>query len=249
MIVSTSFAQNPPLKIGVSRYSPPFVIQGGNNHFYGFDISMMNEICAMIQRDCQYYPMHFDELLDAVVSKKVTVAVSSIIITAERSQIVNFSLPYLPSKSRFLARADLASQKFSWQLLNDKRIGVSRGSVFYAEIQKMNLKNPDIVFYETDEEIIEALNEAKIELTLMDSPTAVYWESHSSGSLKILGEPITYGYGLGIAVNREEGPLLKAINQALLNYQKSHDFTKNYNIYLDELNLDPVSTPNVKILE
>ena len=89
------FAQGEPLNIGIETFDPPFVIQGANKKIYGFDVDMMNSLCHIINRTCQYHVMRFDELLNAVVTKKIDEAVSSITITPGRSKLVNFSLPYL----------------------------------------------------------------------------------------------------------------------------------------------------------
>lgn len=40
------------------------------------------------------------------------------------------------------------------------------------------------------------------------------------------------GYGLGIAVNRENSVLLKSLNDALVEYQRSDKYKENYNKYM-----------------
>ena len=82
---SLSFSQNPPLKVGVVSFEPPFVMQA-KNHFYGFDISLMERICKGLDRPCQYQLMRFEELIPAVVNGDIDVAVSAITITLPQSQ-------------------------------------------------------------------------------------------------------------------------------------------------------------------
>ena len=147
--MSQSYAVNPPLRVAVSHFMPPFVIQGANQQFYGFDIAMMGFICARLERHCQFYPMSFDKLLDAVINKKADVAVSSITITADRAELVNFSTPYLPSRSRFVATTELASAKYTPTLLDNKKIGVQKGTIFANQIKSINIKNPTITYFDS----------------------------------------------------------------------------------------------------
>ncbi len=74
----------------------------------------------------------------------------------------------------------------------------------------------------------------KIDFALMDSPSAYFWDIHSSGALKMIGDPIPSGIGFGIAVNKEETLLLHAINKALLIYLQSDDFKLHKSVYFDE---------------
>ena len=234
-LCSTLYAAGEPLNVGIESFTPPFVIQGSDNNIYGFDVEMMSSLCKMMQRTCQFRVMRFDELLPAVASKKIDVAVSSITITAERSQTVNFSIPYLLSYSRFLTtRVQGANQTFSLDLLNNKKIGVAAGTVFANEIQMMGVKNASIQSYPTTEAALEALNNGEVDFILVDNPTATYWAANSANAFVTIGEPYMYGYGFGIAVNKTETNLLQTINKLLVQYQGSDEYKMNYTRYLQQ---------------
>lgn len=235
LLMSPLYAAGPPLNVGIESFSPPFVMQGANKEVYGFDIDMMNYICETINRTCLFHIMKFDQLLTAVANKQIDVAVSSITITADRSQIVDFTIPYLLSYSRFLTKHTAsAHEKFSLDLLKGKRIGIETGTIFVDQIRDMGIKDPIISYYPRDEELLEALSNGEVDYVLLDNPTALYWEANSSGSFKVIGQPYMYGYGLGIAINTTERSLLQEINQALLKFQSSDEFTLDYNRYLDQ---------------
>ena len=227
-------AQNPPLRVAVNRFEPPFVMQGANKQLFGYDISMMKYICAESQRDCNFIPMDFKNLIPALVNNEADAAIGAIGINAERALQVNFSIPYLPRYSRFLTRSNLAKEPFNPMFLDNKAIGIVSGSVFESEIRRMGIKNPDIQQYDFEGDIIDALANEEIDLALLDAPTTLYWQSKSSGLLKAYGPPMPYGFGLGIAVNRDSGNLLREINLALTKYLKSKEFKKNFSMYLEE---------------
>ena len=231
-IISTVQAKNPPLRIAVTQYSSPFVMQG-ENQLYGFDIAMMSYICPMIGRDCEYQLMDFDKIIPAITANKVDIGISAITITADRAKEVNFSMPYSASESRFLGKTSLSKVPFNFTLLEKSRRGVKSGTVFIDEINSLGIKNPNIEEFDDEGTMIEALIKGSVDLILVDQPTAMYWQQQASDKLIALGHPITYGYGYGIAVSPAEPVLLKAINQALIQYKTSKEYQNNKFMYLN----------------
>ncbi|KTC66189.1 putative amino acid ABC transporter, periplasmic binding protein (plasmid) [Legionella adelaidensis] len=227
------FAQGPTLRVAVAHNFPPFVMRGANSQFYGFDIAMMNYICKTLDRPCRFIPMDFVQLLNAVIEGKADVAVSSITITVERSQIVNFSIPYLPSKSHFLAGPDTPVQNFSLDLINGKRVGVETGTIFSNQLEQMGAKNVEKVSYAREDDIIQALSDGEIDFALVDAEAAVYWQSYTTGILKVIGPPFPHGFGYGIVISKDNLNLLTSINQALKNYIQSEEYKKNVRMYIE----------------
>lgn len=225
------FGQGEPLNIAVDNFSPPFVMRGANNTFYGFDIELMQNLCTTINRTCKFIPMPFKDLIPGVEAKKYDVAVSAITITPERAAVVNFTTPYMISQCRFLGTKDLATQPFSLAMLNDKSIGVEQGTVFSQVLQNLGVKAANIKTYDSLNSILEDMVAGNLDAALLDGPTAQYWSSDSSNSLTVLGSPFTYGYGFGIAVNKENSVLLQQLNDAITKYQNSEQYKKDYDRY------------------
>jgi polar amino acid transport system substrate-binding protein len=141
---SGAYAQKVPLHVAIATFEPPFVIQGTHKEIYGFDADLMSSLCQMLNRTCQFHIMRFEQLLDAVAKQKMDVAIGSITITPERSKIVNFSLPYLVSSSRFVEKQIVSNQIFSLDKLNNKKIGIGTATVFGDQLITMGVKNPII---------------------------------------------------------------------------------------------------------
>ncbi len=228
-------AQPLPLRVAIEVFEPPFVMQAANNQVHGFDISLILTICRGIGRTCQFQVMPFNDLLAAVENNEADVAISAITITVPRARRVNFSLPYLSSVSRFLTTKQFSRQPFTLQNLNNKRIGVEQGSIFAEQIVNLGIGNATVVPYETVHELIDSLNNNDVDLVLMDNHSAVFWEIQSSGLLKTYGMPLEYGFGYGIAINRQNNTLLSQINTVLLKYQQSEDFKKSYRKYFGNI--------------
>ncbi|KTD64306.1 transporter substrate-binding domain-containing protein [Legionella spiritensis] len=238
IFISPLQAQNNVLKIAVSFYDPPFVIQISDNNFYGFDIAMMEDICKIIGYKCQYMVVPANQLLLAVQKKQADLAISSIIITRERVGLVNFSLPYLVSEARFLGPKKHAGQFFSIDKLHNKKIGIS-DDAYTAHLNIIGVNNPDIISYDQNDIMIDALHQGKIDFVLVDAPTTHFWNLHSSGALVALGEPMAFGAGLGIAIHPDNRQLLERINHALIVYHNSENFKEDYEKYLINLPVIP----------
>jgi polar amino acid transport system substrate-binding protein len=229
-----SFLVNAPLKIGVGGFYPPFIMRGANQELFGFDIDMMSDICQLMKRSCTFQPMRFRQLIPALMNNQIDVAVNAMAITIERSKLVDFSMPYLLSYSRFLTTHTFSNPRFSLQLLAGKRIGVGGDSVFNQEIREMSIVNPIIVEFRGShsvENLIEALSTGKIDYVLMDNSSALYWAANVN-NIEVTGKPIMYGYGLGIAVHQQNTILLQSINKALLQYVYTNEYLKGYNRYI-----------------
>lgn len=231
VIYFSSAAAQPPLRVAIAEFIPPFSMQAGDQHIFGFDIEMMRSICKSIERECQFKSMPFGEIIPALVNNEADIGVSGIAITLERSKLVNFSRPYLPSNALFLSSLRGADENFTIELLANKRIGVQRDTVFETEILQKNIKNPEIVPYRFQDYMIEALSLGEIDAILLDEASARYWAIHSAGLVQIVGEPMPFAYGMGIAINPRDPALTPLINQALTRYINSPAMRKNYETY------------------
>lgn len=224
----------PPLKIGIGRYSPPFEMESSPSVLYGFDVTLTQYLCKALNRSCQLVPLKFTQLLTAVENNEIDMAIGAITITAERAQQVNFTTAYFPSQSHFIGSTQLASQPFSLELLSNKKFGIEAGSIFSKQIEELGIKNPKITIFESEDSLIEALSAGDIEVGLMDAPTAKYWENHSADKLKVLGPQFPFGFGYGIAVNKNNLVLLQALNEKIQEFQQSKAFKEAYKMYFEE---------------
>lgn len=229
--ISTVFAQN-ELRVGITVFNPPFIMKAANGIHFGFDITLIDEICKIMNKPCRFVTYRFDKLFQALKDDKIDMAVSGLTITLERSQkYANFSIPYMNSYGHFLANEKFAKSFQSLSQLNGKTIGVIRGSVYAKATELMPLSDIKLAEYKRSSDLITDIEDGDIEVALIDAPTAHYWNIHSYGRLRIIGGLFDVGNGLGIAVNKQKPALLDDINTALKNYIKTENFKKLYKKY------------------
>ena len=227
-------AQNKPLRI-VAAFTFPFVMQG-NHHLYGFDVDMMNYICSVIKRDCKYQLIDYDQLIPTIENKKADVAIGGITFNAQSAGKINFTLPYLITKERFIARSNMKNEPVTLNLLKKSRIGGIIGGVTTDIVKSLGVTHPTIVGFHDEGTLINALSTGAIDLASVHQATAMYWQDNSAGEIIALEIPIKINFSLGIAVNRDETELLKSIDQALIQFQNGQGFVTTYRTYIGNFN-------------
>ena len=227
----THAEERPELRVAVKAFAPPFVTQQSPTQFYGFDIAMMNYVCAKLQRRCEFIPMVAENYADLLNRDLADIAIGALVIMPQRPKNITFSTPYLTSKAEYLASPELSKQPQAQINFNEKRIGVVRNSAYYFYLKK-NLKTMSkVIQYDSDNQVMAALEEQRIDIALVNKLVAEYW-NQASPQISALGEPFEFGFGLGIAMPMNDKKQLTDINNALFDYQSSPNFKRDYDIYL-----------------
>lgn len=225
-------ASLPPLIVATEIFNPPFIMQGANGQLFGFDIEMMENVCQLMNRECQYRSGFIEKTIITNIEKqKADLGVASITITLERSQHVNFSLPYLPSDAQYLALKKWATVPFSQSVFNGKKIGIQAGTIFEKLINEPSFSEVKIIKYNSTPMLIDALSDGTVDFILQDALAAQYWASQLP-VFTTFGKKFAFGDGFAVVVNKNDPELLQQINDALLEYQKNGEFKKTYDRYV-----------------
>ncbi|MGO1501225.1 MAG: transporter substrate-binding domain-containing protein [Marinobacter sp.] len=92
-VSSQVHAQEPPLKVGITTV-PPFVMETDDGRWEGISIDLWEDIATGMEREFEWVPMSFSELLEAVESGEIDVAVGALTMTADRETRFDFSHPF-----------------------------------------------------------------------------------------------------------------------------------------------------------
>lgn len=228
LITSNMSYSQKELTVIVTGYNPPFVMQGGNNQLFGFDISLIYKICQLTKHTCKIQRKEFDQLIPLVAQGKADMAISAISITAERAQYIYFSIPYMLSQGSFLADKTSGIKTINRTTLQGKTVGVIKGTVFASELNSMNLTGITYHLYDDQHSMIDGLAKKNIDLAVLDEPVANYWVTNSGDRFKQVGKHFDVGFGLAIVMNKENTRLHQQVNQAIKYIQQSGQFSSYY---------------------
>lgn len=224
-------ALSQPFVVGITEFYPPYVMRSTTKTAYGFDISLMKQICQIAKLNCQFKQLPFEGLLTAVKKGEVDCAISSLVITKHRLKSFAFSIPYLKSNGRYLANHKATFSLITRKLLESKKIGLQKKSAYVSYIKSLKLEKAHIVYYKTRMDQINALTENKIDIILMDNEAARYWINRSHNTIKAVGAAFPVGEGLGIAVASKAKAYLPVINKAIYSLYKQGKVKKLYTQY------------------
>jgi polar amino acid transport system substrate-binding protein len=203
-------------------YKPMEYLNGSTPE--GFDVAMMQNICKRLGLKCNYLPpQNFDTLLTQVAAgTKMDVACSSLTITDEREQTVDFSTPYFDSNQAVVVLKKSSYKKASD--LNGIAVGAQSGTSGEDWV-KENLEKSSYTPYTTTSDGLAALRTGAIKGLVFDESCAENLVSNEYKDCKIL-QIIPTGEQYGIAVSKSNTALKTAIDKALSDMQADGTITK-----------------------
>lgn len=217
------------LTIGTSSDNPPFSTKiDVKNHFYGFDIDIMTEICKRIQEPCNYLPYTFNQLFVAIDNNAIDLAISAITISSERELRYLFSSPYYISQAQFMVLNTSTVKSLSD--LRGKRIGVI-GNPTQRLVEKLYKGNVTVKEFPEILDLLAGLNNDEIDAVVMDRGEVQYWFANSEDQYKMLHPSFDYGTGYGIMANKAQAALMNRVNDALLNMKADKTYDVIYARY------------------
>ncbi len=192
---------------------PPMEYIDGAGELTGFDIEMVKEIAAAAGFTVEFKSVAWDGIFAGLANGQYDAVVSSVTITEERKQAMNFSDPYInagqvlvvPSSSTALTLNDLAG----------KNVGVQIGTTGAMEAAKYTY-----LVIKTYDEIglaFEDLVNGRVDGVVVDTPIASNFalqRAEYKDALKIVGEVLTQEF-YGLAVEKENTAALELINKGL----------------------------------
>ncbi|MCE0723262.1 MULTISPECIES: transporter substrate-binding domain-containing protein [Legionella] len=224
------FAYSDQLIVGVLKFAPPFSSADVDNHFFGFSIDLMNEICKRINATCTFkgtdLNSQFKDLNDGVID--ITTLPSPISSTESGDYI--FSLPYMTSRGQFVVLK--GSNINSTEDIKDKKIGALQATSFQYNILPNYTSQKNIKTYSQVTALIQAVSNREVDAALLNEHVARYLLLNKTiDGFQLIGNPIVTGNGYGIIALKKNAPIIDKINKALLQIETDGTYLTLYNKY------------------
>ncbi len=216
------------LTIGSDCDYPPFIYMDGEEP-RGFEYDLLTAICEKMGLELNFLaPQKFDTLIAAVaVGGKMDLAVSSINITDERKETVDFCDPYFDSN---LSLSVLKSSSYKSSAdLEGKQVGVQSGTTGEAWA-KENIADATIVPFDDQSSAFVALQAGKVDAVCIDLPVAADMIKTSYSDCTLI-EEIATGEQYGFAVSKDNNALRDAVNDALQAVNEDGTYATLYDQY------------------
>lgn len=198
------------LKVGIEASYPPYeFIQDGN--LSGFDVDIINELAKRAEFKIEFVNMSYDALIPALMGKKIDLIISSMGITPQRAQNVDFSVSYFKDKNVYLKHKDSDfSQKDD---LKSKNICVLLGSI--QENAAKQILDAKVVANENMLNCFLNLDSKKTDAIVTDKASAMNFLKQYP-NISAFYEEDDGSEGFGIAFRKNEfKDLITKVNQHL----------------------------------
>ncbi len=224
------------LRMGIEAAYPPFNSKDASGQVVGFDKDIGDALCAKMKVECDVVTSDWDGIIPALNAKKFDFIVSSLSITDERKQAVDFTDRYYSNKLQFIApkNVDFKTDKAS---LKGKVIGTQRATLSATWLEDTYGGDVEVKLYDTQENAYLDLTSGRVDALLADKYVNYDWlKSEAGKNYEFKGEPVVESDQIGIAV-RKGDPLKDKLNAALKEiiadgtYKKINDKYFPFDIY------------------
>ena len=214
------------LKMGIEAAYPPFNNKDASGNVVGFDKEIGDALCAKMKVDCTVVTSDWDGIIPALNAKKFDFLISSMSITDERKQAVDFTDPYYSNKLQFIAKKDV-DFKTDKDALKGKVIGAQRATLAGTWLED-NMPDVETKLYDTQENAYLDLSSGRVDGLLADKYAIYGWlkDDPTGKDYEFKGKPINEDDKVGIALRKGESDLRTKLNLALKEIKEDGTYKK-----------------------
>lgn len=217
---SAALAQGADLKVAIDPTYEPFTYKTPDGKPAGFDVDIANALCAQIKRKCVFVEQVWDSMIPGLQAKKYDVIISSMSITEERQQVVDFTDKYYFTPSRIVVKADTPFTDAA--SLKGKKLGVLKGST--QEKYAMGELKPagvNVIPYEAQDQVYLDIRSGRLDGTVADKVevNGGFLRKPEGKDYGFVGPNLSdrkyYGDGVGVALRKGQTELKNQLNAAI----------------------------------
>lgn len=193
---------------------PPMEFVDESGEIVGFDMDLLAALAEEAGFEYEVKNTNWDGIFAGLANGAYDAILSSVTITEERLQAMNFTAPYINAGQILIVGAGTTGVS-TLEDMKGKSVGVQQGTTGDFAVEAV--EGIDRRAYDDIGLAIEDLLNGNIDGAVCDSPLAADYVMNNEnykGKLKIVGKPFTEEV-LGIAVQLDDEELLNTLNMAL----------------------------------
>lgn len=230
---SSNVSEDNTLVVGMELAYPPFETKDENGNPSGISVDFAKDLGEYLGKEVKIENINWDGLIPSLQTNKVDMVISSMTITEERSEIVDFSIPYANSYLGLLT--NINSQINNEEDLNnsDKIISVKKGTTGH-NYAKNYLENATINALSSENACVQEVTQGKADAFIYDTLTIYRQNKENPDTTKavFINEQEKQDWGVAVSKGNEE--LLEDINEFITKYKEEGGFDKLTEKHLSE---------------
>lgn len=203
------------LSVGTDAAYAPFESQNEKGEIVGFDIDVVRAVAEKGGFEVKFVNTPWEGIFNALKQGDRDLLVSSITITDERKQSMDFSAPYFDAHQLIAVKGDSKVARFAD--LKDLRVGVQTGTTGDETVSKLQGKNStNIKRFESTPLALKELEAGGVDAVVADNGVVVnYVVNNAASRFKTVNDPAFVPEQYGIAVRKGDAALLEKVNRGL----------------------------------
>ena len=192
------------VRLGTEGAYPPYNFLDDNGEVAGFERILGDELCKRAELTCEWVTNDWDSIIPNLVSGNYDAIIAGMSITDERDEVIDFTQAYTPPDPSTYA----ASGEWSGNGVVAAQTGTIQAG-YLAEQDGITL-----VEFATPDETIAAVMNGEADAVLADD-SFIQTAIEANGDLKVVGDPVALGGGVGMGVRESDGDLKAKFDAAI----------------------------------
>ena len=199
------------ISIGIDDSYPPMEYRNDKNTLVGFDIDFGNAIGKKLGVKINWVPNAWDGIIPALQSKKFDMILSSMSITNDRKEVVNFSDPYITGGPIIVVKKGTSTIKTEDDL-KGRIVGVQMGSTGEEAVSKISGVK-ETKKYDKITEALQDLSAGRVEAVVADDQVGRYYVGLAGNLYSVAGK--LHDEPFGIAFRKNDTDLSEVVQKAM----------------------------------
>lgn len=203
------------IRIATEGAYAPFNYTNTDGSLGGFDVDIANALCTKMAAECTIEAQDWDGIIPALKAGKFDAIVSSMSVTPERIEQVDFTEPYFANTLVFLAKKDSTFNPANASEIEAAKI-TAQGSTISS--QWLSQAHPSVTpqLHGSLDGAFMDLGNGRVDVMISDKLPALTWLKSDLGkNFEIKGDDIDINDKFAIAVNKGDAELAGKFNKAL----------------------------------
>ena len=200
---------------------PPFISKDASGKWVGWEIDVMDALCAELKEKCSIVEVAWDGIIPALQAKQFDLIWASMAITAERKKTIDFSNMYYNAQA-VLAGAKNGDRDIAPAHLAGKTIGTQVSTIHQRYVEKyFAAAGAEVKAYQTQDEANQDLAAGRLDYVQAEGAALDAFLKTEAGKAccelkgQVPDDPVILGEGVGAGIRKEDAALKERINGAI----------------------------------
>ncbi|MGH8832598.1 MAG: basic amino acid ABC transporter substrate-binding protein, partial [Polaromonas sp.] len=217
--------------VGTDAAYAPFESQNEKGEIVGFDIEVVKAVAQKAGIEVKFLNTPWEGIFNSLNQGDRDLLVSSITITPERQQTMDFSAPYFDAQQLIAVKKDSKIAKFTD--LKKLKVGVQNGTTGDEVVAKLQGKaSANIKRFESTPLALKELEAGGVDAVVADNGVVVHYVNNNvDAKFKTISDASFAAEQYGLAVKKGNAELLEKLNKGLAAIKTDGTYNQIYAKY------------------